>query len=79
MGFHLLFERSYEFGLEKGFGFIKGRIVKFKLPKAYKIPHMGWNQILKLDKNIKAQPFGIYKNIYSGEYVYVVHSYYPKN
>lgn len=79
LGFHLLFERSYEFGLEKGFGFIKGRIVKFKLPKAYKIPHMGWNQILKLDKNIKAQVFNIYKNIDSGEYVYFVHSYYPKN
>ncbi len=79
LGYHLLFEKSYEFGQEKGFGFIKGKIVKFRLPKAYKVPHMGWNQIYKNEKNIEEKAINIYKDIPSGEYVYFVHSYYPKD
>ena len=45
LGLHALFEESHEFGIHKGFGVLKGKVVRFDLPKEFSIPHMGWNQI----------------------------------
>ena len=72
LGLQLLFERSYEFGETEGLGLIKGEVVKFDLPKEYKIPHMGWNQIY-LRKESE-----LLKGIKNGEFFYFVHSYYVK-
>jgi len=47
LGLQLLFEVSHEFGTTEGLGLIKGEVVKFDLPKEFKIPHMGWNQVVK--------------------------------
>ncbi len=70
LGLQLVFEKSYEFGEEEGFGFIKGKVVKFKLPSEYKIPHMGWNQVIKRKNS------ALLEGIKEGEFFYFVHSYY---
>ncbi|WP_333784285.1 imidazole glycerol phosphate synthase subunit HisH [Thermocrinis sp.] len=67
LGLQLLFERSYEFGEEKGFGLLEGEVIL--LPPTVKIPHIGWNQIWKR----KDSP--ILEGIEDGEFVYFVHSY----
>ena len=58
LGLQLLFEEGMEFGLHKGLGIIKGRVVRFPAMKdeqgaELKVPHMGWNSI---DKK-KSSPF----------------------
>ncbi len=75
LGLQLLFEKSYEFGETEGFGFIEGEVVRFELPKEFKIPHMGWNQVYKKKDS------ELLKNIKEGEFFYFVHSYYvrPEN
>lgn len=72
LGLQLLFEKSYEFGENEGFGFIKGEVVKFELPKEYKIPHMGWNQVYRRKES------SLLKGIKEGDFFYFVHSYYVK-
>ncbi len=72
LGLQLLFEKSYEFGESEGFGFIEGEVVKFELPKGYKIPHMGWNQVYKKKES------ELLKGIKEGEFFYFVHSYFVK-
>ncbi len=70
LGLQLLFEESTEFGLHKGLGILKGRIIKF--PETVITPHMGWNQ-LKIQKSENPLIEGIKDN----SYVYFVHSFYP--
>ncbi len=69
LGFQVLFEGSEEFGLCKGLGILKGRVVRFPEDKL-KIPHMGWNTI----KIKKECPF--LEGIKNFSYFYFVHSYY---
>lgn len=68
LGMQLLFEKSYEDGEWEGLGLLKGDIVRFG--GALKVPHMGWNKL------IKAKDDKLTKDIKEGEYVYFVHSYY---
>ncbi len=70
LGFQCLFEESYEFGRHKCLGVFPGKVVRFELPKKYTIPHMGWNQI----ERVNATPY--LKGIRSGTDFYFVHSYY---
>jgi len=74
LGMQLVFDVSYENGEFEGLGLIEGEIVKFNLPKEYKVPHIGWNK-LKVNNNI------LFKDISGDIYTYFVHSYYakPKN
>ncbi len=44
LGLQALFEHSEE-GDTPGLGIFPGRVVRFKLPAPYKIPHMGWNNV----------------------------------
>ncbi|MCR2032053.1 imidazole glycerol phosphate synthase subunit HisH [Anaerofustis stercorihominis] len=73
LGMQLLFDKSYEMGEHEGLGFIKGDVVPFDIPKSYKVPHMGWNELAinRADN--------IVKDITNGEYVYFVHSYHADN
>ena len=67
VGMQLLANNSLENGDHKGLGWIKGTIEK--LPsKNLKMPHMGWNSIRVLNKNLKINPK-------ETDY-YFVHSYY---
>ncbi len=70
LGLQLIFEESEEFGKQKGFGWVKGKVVKFNLPEGYKIPHMGWNQVWTKGEH------PLFDRIPSGTYFYFVHSYY---
>ena len=67
VGMQLLANNSLENGNHKGLGWIDGTIEK--LPKgSLKMPHMGWNSIKILNKNLKINPK-------ETDY-YFVHSYY---
>jgi glutamine amidotransferase len=69
LGMQLLMSSSTEFGVHRGFDFIKGKVTVFK--GKMKIPHMGWNDIKILDKK---EP--ILKGIKDKTPVYFVHSFY---
>ena len=51
LGMQLLFERSYEYGCHEGLGLLKGQVVPMegKLPPELKIPHMGWNNVVRIN------------------------------
>ena len=75
LGMQLLFEKSYEFGVHAGLGFLKGEICPLAedLPAGFKVPQMGWNRLMAVREN---EPL----LRYAGEkpYVYYVHSFYAK-
>jgi len=71
LGMQLLFEEGTAFGLHKGLGIIKGRVVRFPFAGGpLKVPHIGWN-----DVRIK-KPSPLLEGISDGTYFYFVHSYY---
>ncbi len=70
LGLQLLFDVSYEGQACQGLGVLAGKVVRFELPQAYKVPHMGWNQAL-----IRREA-PILKGIAEGSHFYFVHSYY---
>jgi glutamine amidotransferase len=49
---------------------IPGEVVRFDLPRHYKVPHMGWNQAM-----IRRRA-PILEGLHEGDYFYFVHSYY---
>ncbi len=70
LGMQLLYENSYEDGVYEGLGFLKGDIVKLDVP--FKVPHMGWNSL------IKAKDDPLVEHLGNEAFVYFVHSYYLK-
>ncbi|MEC4685893.1 MAG: imidazole glycerol phosphate synthase subunit HisH [Nitrospirota bacterium] len=68
LGLQILFTESMEFGLCRGLGVIKGKVVRFP-QMGLKIPHMGWNTV----KLRKTPP--IFDGIEDESYFYFVHSY----
>ena len=75
LGMQMLFEESYEYGVHKGLGLIKGKVVPMqgKIPENLKIPHIGWNAL----KFTRKTP--LFKYINEGDCVYFVHSFYAEN
>ncbi len=69
LGMQMLFDRSYEYGVHEGLGFIPGEVVPFRLPKGMKVPHMGWNGL----HIVRDCP--LLDGVKEGDYVYYVHSY----
>lgn len=70
LGMQLLFDVSYEDGEHEGLGIVPGKVVRFELPEGFKVPHMGWNQVVRKSNSPCLQ------GIADGEYFYFVHSYY---
>lgn len=70
LGLQLLFERSFEDGEYEGLGIIAGDVVRFDVPREYKVPHMGWNQV-----RFRRRP-PIFAGVADGAHFYFVHSYY---
>ncbi len=68
LGLQLLFDSSEE-AREKGLGVLPGKVLRFR--GSMKIPHMGWNQLTRTQKN---NP--LFKGSREGDYFYFVHSYY---
>ena len=69
LGLQCLFEESEEFGLSKGLGIFKGRVIRFK-GQGLKIPHMGWNSV----RFVNRPPY--LPAEMDNSYFYFVHSYY---
>jgi len=73
LGMQVLLSRSFEFGEYKGLDIIPGDVVRFPegFPdKGYKIPHMGWNNVLlPTDSHPVLAPL-------NNRQCYFVHSYY---
>ncbi len=70
LGLQLLFETSYEDGTHEGLGVLPGEVVRFELPRDYKVPHMGWNEL------IIRREAPLLSGIEPDAHVYFVHSYY---
>jgi len=70
LGLQLLFNESEEFGVYKGLGIIKGKVVRFPQNSKLKVPHMGWNTI-KIRRGVP-----LLQDIKDESYFYFVHSYY---
>lgn len=72
LGMQLL-GRGSEEGNEKGLELIPFDNVRFRLNNGYKIPHMGWDYIDIVNKNVP-----IVQNLEQGQRYYFVHSYHAK-
>lgn len=70
LGMQALFETSEE-GNTAGLGIFPGRVVRFRRPPEFKVPHMGWNTIRFVQPNSPLQD-GLRAE---GESVYFVHSF----
>ncbi len=56
----------------KCLGLVPGRVKKFDAGKGYKVPHMGWNEV------ICTRDDPLFEGIPEGGSFYFVHSYYPE-
>lgn len=70
LGLQLLFERGFEHGNHEGLGVLQGEVVRFDLPSHYKVPHMGWNTV------IKRSDAPILASTPDDSHFYFVHSFY---
>jgi imidazole glycerol-phosphate synthase subunit HisH len=70
LGLQVLFSESEEFGVHRGLGIVPGRVKRFRLDRALKVPHMGWNEVTYRT----ACP--LFDGIADGSHWYFVHSYY---
>jgi imidazole glycerol-phosphate synthase subunit HisH len=70
LGMQLLGEIGHEFGKDDGLGLIKGAVVKLNTGKL-RLPHIGWNDIKIVKKNI------LFQNIPDNNF-YFVHSFHLK-
>jgi glutamine amidotransferase len=84
LGLQLLFEKSEEAPGVKGLGVLKGEVKRFNgrmrmkfSSENFKVPHMGWNNIVHSSK-LRVKSSKILKNISNSAYMYFVHSYYVK-
>lgn len=70
LGMQFLFEQSDEMGTHAGLGLLPGHVTRFPRDLAYKVPHMGWNQ-LDIQK-----PTRLTQGVEEDGWAYFVHSYY---
>jgi len=70
LGMQFLFEYSDEMGEHEGLGIIPGHVTRFPADLAYKVPHMGWNQL------VQEKPSMLLHGLTDDSYAYFVHSYY---
>jgi glutamine amidotransferase len=73
LGLQVLFDSSDEEPGCAGLGVLPGKVARFALPPAFKIPHMGWNEC----RRGPAGGTGTLADTPDGAYFYFVHSYYP--
>lgn len=70
LGLQLLFDVGYEGGQFEGLGILRGKVVRFDVPRELKVPHMGWNRGTMLRR------VPVLDGIEDGTFFYFVHSYY---
>ena len=72
LGMQILTKKSEEGNLS-GLGWVPAEAYKFPYKKNYKVPHMGWNKVIK-----KKKGNDLTKNLSNESRYYFVHSYYVK-
>lgn len=72
LGYQVLFERSVESPGLKGLGFFEGEVVRFADAPGRKIPHMGWNEVVPVDRS-----HPVWKEAPDPLFLYFVHSFFP--
>ncbi|HMG34430.1 MAG TPA: imidazole glycerol phosphate synthase subunit HisH [Blastocatellia bacterium] len=72
VGLQLMFEEGHEFGVHKGLGLMRGRVVRFP-ETGPRVPQIGWNQI----EDLRRHP--LLEGLDNGAYFYFVHSYYVES
>lgn len=72
LGMHLFFGTSEENPGAEGLGVLEGSVIKFKTGMGYKVPHMGWNEII-----FRKTDCPLFEGMDNGSSVYFCHSYYP--
>ena len=70
LGLQLLFSSSEESPGVKGLGVLPGRVRKFSARAGLKVPHMGWNQLEKMNGN------RLLAGVPEGAFMYFVHSFF---
>jgi glutamine amidotransferase len=65
-----MFDESEESPGVKGLSLLPGKVVRFSGADGLKVPQIGWNSLEVIKKS------HLLKDIYSGAFVYFVHSYY---
>ncbi len=74
VGFQVLFDKSNEFGENKGLSFLNGEIKSFKdYSKTIKVPHVGWNECQIVNKS------KLFEGIENNSDFYFTHSYLLKS
>ena len=74
VGFQVLFDKSNEFGENKGLSFLNGEIKSFKdYSKTIKVPHVGWNECQIFNKS------KLFEGIENNSDFYFTHSYLLKS
>ncbi|HXG94275.1 MAG TPA: imidazole glycerol phosphate synthase subunit HisH [Blastocatellia bacterium] len=68
VGLQLMFDEGHEFGVHKGLGLMRGRVIRFPENGPH-VPQIGWNQI----EDVKPHP--LLDGLSDGTYFYFVHSY----
>jgi glutamine amidotransferase len=71
LGMQLLFTEGDEGGLTQGLDIVAGRVPRFDIDAALKVPHMGWNSVeaIQLDNPLLGESE-------TAPYFYFVHSFY---
>src|ERR1700712_5595458 len=82
VGMQMLLERSEE-GPTDGLGLFEGDVIRFQLEgrlqpdgSRFKVPQMGWNQVLQASNDGAAHP--IWQGVPDGSYFYFVHSFHAR-
>ncbi|MBN2531925.1 MAG: imidazole glycerol phosphate synthase subunit HisH [Spirochaetales bacterium] len=71
LGCQIIFTHSEE-GDTACLDLIQGEVIRFPAVPGYKVPHMGWNQVIHLNRH------PVFRNIPDNSSFYFVHSYFPK-
>ena len=70
VGMQLMADRGREFEVIDGLGWIGGEVVAIEPDNpSYKIPHMGWNEL------VIERPHPVFDNVGNGDHTYFVHSF----
>lgn len=82
VGMQMMLDHSAE-GDTPGLGLIPGEVIKFDLAgrhqedgSRYKVPQMGWNQVMQMDRGQGRHP--VWAGIPDASYFYFVHSFYAR-
>ncbi len=73
VGMQVLLDYGLENKKMRGLGFIKGSAEKMNYSKKFPLPHIGWNELIKIPKN-----FSIFNNIKAKSTFYFLHSFSSK-